>query len=169
VRLVGLKITGRIPLPLRLTTCGLPEALSVIVSAPVLLPVAVGVKLTLTVQLPLGAMVALPQLLDWKLPVTAILLMMRLLVPVLVILRFVVAVAPTATLPKPIVVGDKLRVVPPTTVRSVDPLIVPEVAVIVAVPAATAVANPAALMVATLMAEDAQVAEFVRLAVVPSE
>jgi hypothetical protein len=114
-------------------------------------------------------MVVLPQLLDWKLPVTAILLMMRLPVPVLVILRFVVAVAPTATLPKPIVVGDKLRVVPPTTVRTVDPLIVPEIAVIVVVPTETAVANPAELIVATLATEEVQVAEFVRLAVVPLE
>jgi len=54
------------------------------------------------------------------------------------------------------------------TVRSVDPPIVPEVAVIVAAPAATAVANPAELMVATLAAEEVQVAEFVRLAVLPS-
>jgi hypothetical protein len=55
------------------------------------------------------------------------------------------------------------------TVRRVDPLMVPEVAVIVEVPAATAVANPAELMVATLVADDVQVAELVRLAVVPLE
>ncbi len=55
------------------------------------------------------------------------------------------------------------------TVRTVDPLMVPEVAVMVEVPAATAVANPAALMVAALIAEEVQVAELVRLAVVPLE
>jgi len=54
------------------------------------------------------------------------------------------------------------------TVRSVDPLIVPDVAVIVAAPAATAVAKPAELIVATLAAEEVQVAEFVRFAVLPS-
>ncbi len=53
------------------------------------------------------------------------------------------------------------------TVRTVDPLIVPEVAVIVVVPAATVVANPAELMVAALVAEEVQMAELVRLAVVP--
>ncbi len=53
------------------------------------------------------------------------------------------------------------------TVRTVAPLIVPEVAVIVVVPAATEVANPTELMVAALVAEEVQVAELVRLAVVP--
>jgi len=53
------------------------------------------------------------------------------------------------------------------TVKTVDPLIVPEVAVIVEAPAATEVANPAALMVATPVAEEVQVTELVRLAVVP--
>lgn len=55
------------------------------------------------------------------------------------------------------------------TVKRVDPLIVPEVAVIVEVPAATEVANPTELMVAALAAEEVQVAEVVRLAVVPLE
>ncbi len=55
------------------------------------------------------------------------------------------------------------------TVKTVDPLIVPDVAVIVEVPAATAVANPAELIVATLVAEEVQVTELVRFAVVPLE
>jgi hypothetical protein len=55
------------------------------------------------------------------------------------------------------------------TVRTVDPLIVPEVAVIVEAPAATAVASPAELMVAAVVAEEVQVTELVRLAVVPLE
>ena len=53
------------------------------------------------------------------------------------------------------------------TVKTVEPLMVPEVAVIIAVPAATEVANPAELMVAALVAEEVQLAELVRLAVVP--
>jgi len=53
------------------------------------------------------------------------------------------------------------------TVRRVDPLIVPEVAVIVEAPTATVVASPAELMVAALVAEEVQVAVFVRLVVVP--
>jgi len=39
------------PVPLSVTVWGLPAALSVIVSVPVRLPVAVGVKVTLIVQL----------------------------------------------------------------------------------------------------------------------
>jgi uncharacterized membrane protein len=53
------------------------------------------------------------------------------------------------------------------TVRRVDPLTVPEVAVIVEVPAAIVLANPVELMVAALGAEEVQVTEVVRLAVVP--
>jgi hypothetical protein len=44
------------PIPLRLITCGLLLALAVIVIPPVLVPTAVGVKVILIVQLPLGAM-----------------------------------------------------------------------------------------------------------------
>src|SRR6266404_1094027 len=55
----GLKVTaGAItvaPEPVRLTVRGLPEALSVIVIAPVLVPVAVGVNVTLIVQFPAAA------------------------------------------------------------------------------------------------------------------
>src|SRR6266404_4036407 len=39
------------PVPVRLTDCGLPLALSVMVIAPVRVPVAVGVNVTLIVQL----------------------------------------------------------------------------------------------------------------------
>jgi hypothetical protein len=51
--LVGARVaTGTPPpVPERLTVCGLPVALSVIVSAPTIVPVAVGVKVTLIVQL----------------------------------------------------------------------------------------------------------------------
>ncbi len=53
------------------------------------------------------------------------------------------------------------------TVKTADPLTVPEVAVIVVVPAATEVASPAELIVAALVTEEVQMAELVRLAVVP--
>ena len=42
---------GAVPVPVRLTVCGLPVALSVRVTAAVRVPLAVGVKVTLIVQL----------------------------------------------------------------------------------------------------------------------
>jgi hypothetical protein len=53
-----------LPVPLKVTVCGLLLALSVIVNAPLTVPVAEGVNVTLIVQLPPAAMLA-PQLLDW--------------------------------------------------------------------------------------------------------
>ena len=51
-RLVGKKLVlGAAPVPVRLTVCGLPVALSVMVMEPGWLPVAVGVKVTLMEQL----------------------------------------------------------------------------------------------------------------------
>src|SRR5579884_132381 len=44
-----------VPMPIRLTLCGLSAALSGMVRIPVLVPVAVGVKWMLIVQLPPGA------------------------------------------------------------------------------------------------------------------
>ena len=52
------------PVPLRLTVCGLPAALSVIERVPERVPVAVGVKVTLMVQLAAAATEA-PQVLVW--------------------------------------------------------------------------------------------------------
>ena len=49
-------------MPVRLTVCGLPVALSVMVTEAVRLPGAVGVKVTLMVQLP-PAGTELPQVL----------------------------------------------------------------------------------------------------------
>ena len=51
---------GYLPRPVKLTICGLPMALSVMASVPVCVPVAVGVKVTLTAQL-LPAAKVLPQ------------------------------------------------------------------------------------------------------------
>ena len=60
--LVDTAITGAVPVPVSETVCGLFEALSVMVSAPVREPLAVGVNVTLTVQLELAPTLA-PQLL----------------------------------------------------------------------------------------------------------
>ena len=50
----GVVSTALTPLPVKFSVCGLPAALSVMVKLPVLTPVAVGVKITLTVQLEAG-------------------------------------------------------------------------------------------------------------------
>ncbi len=52
-----------VALPVRATACGLPLALSVMVSEPVRLPLVDGANVTLKVQLAAGATV-LPQVLD---------------------------------------------------------------------------------------------------------
>jgi hypothetical protein len=50
------------PVPLRLMDCGLPEALSVMVTDAKREPAAVGLKVTLMAQLPLLAATEFPQL-----------------------------------------------------------------------------------------------------------
>ena len=60
--LVETAMTGAVPVPVSETVCGLLEALSVMVKLPLRVPLAVGVKVTLTVQLELVATLA-PQLL----------------------------------------------------------------------------------------------------------
>ena len=58
VRGLGLRlIPGSVPVPERLTTCGLPVALSVIVNVPLMAPVVVGVNVTLIVQVAPAAIV----------------------------------------------------------------------------------------------------------------
>src|SRR3989442_6328363 len=44
-----------VPVPIKLITCGLPPALSVMMIAPARVPMALGAKLTLIVQLALAA------------------------------------------------------------------------------------------------------------------
>jgi hypothetical protein len=56
VRLEGATASVTSPTPERLINCGEFGALSVIVTAPRIVPVTVGVKLTLTLQVPDGAM-----------------------------------------------------------------------------------------------------------------
>jgi hypothetical protein len=86
---VGERLTA-IPVPLRATLCGLFAALSVIVRLAVLVPLAVGVKVTLTAQLPFGITVApvqvsalLPKSLAFV-PVSPTLVIVRFPDPVLV-------------------------------------------------------------------------------------
>ena len=72
------------PVPVSPAACGLPLALSEMVSAPVLVPVAVGVKVTEMVQLA-PALTEPPQVLVWvKSPLAAMLEMVREVWPVLV-------------------------------------------------------------------------------------
>ena len=75
--------TGAVPVPVRLTDWVAGLALSVMVTAPVLVPVAVGLKVTLRVQLALAARLE-PQVLVWeKSPLTVMLVMPRVALPVL--------------------------------------------------------------------------------------
>src|SRR5215469_11076079 len=65
VRIFRLRLAiGPSPVPVRLTACGLPGAVSVTDRLATREPPAVGVNRTLTVQLPAGAKFA-PQLLVW--------------------------------------------------------------------------------------------------------
>ena len=66
VRLAGATVTvggGVVAVPLRTTVCGEPEALSVMVIFPAIVPAVVGTKVTLRRQLPPAARVV-PQALD---------------------------------------------------------------------------------------------------------
>jgi hypothetical protein len=103
--LVELRLTpGAMPVPLRLTVCGLVLALSVTVSVPLSGPVVVGAKLTLMVQLPLAARVEGLEgqlVVSEKLPLVTMLLIVRGIVPVLLRVTGCEApVVPTAWLPK---------------------------------------------------------------------
>ena len=80
-------ITGTgwaVPFPVKLTICGLPAAVSVIVMDPGLVPVAVGVKVTLMAQFAVGATEGI-QLLVWaKSPLAEILVTFSVTVPTFV-------------------------------------------------------------------------------------
>ncbi len=64
VALGELSVTVRVPVPLRPTVCGLPAALSMMLSVAFRVPVAVGVKVTLIEQLAPAAS-DVPQVLLW--------------------------------------------------------------------------------------------------------
>ena len=73
-----------VPTPVRLMVCGLPPPLSVMVTLPERVPTTVGVKVTEIVHLA-PARTVLPQVLvSLKSPLAAMLVMLRVVVPVLV-------------------------------------------------------------------------------------
>jgi len=75
--------TGAVPVPVRLTVWVAGLALSVMVKEPLREPLAVGVKVTLRVQLALAARLE-PQVLVWeKSPLVVMLVMLRAALPVL--------------------------------------------------------------------------------------
>jgi hypothetical protein len=82
-------VAAVVPVPVRVTACGLPAALSVMVTAADRAPVAVGLNVTLIVQLPVFAATELPQVFVCAksplfAPVTAMPVMPRAALPVLV-------------------------------------------------------------------------------------
>jgi hypothetical protein len=77
-----LTVDAATPVPVRLTVWVAGLALSVIVNVPLLEPVAVGLKVTLRVQLPPAATLE-PQVLVWeKSPLAVMLVMLRAALPV---------------------------------------------------------------------------------------
>src|SRR6266496_4451847 len=100
-REVGVSLIA-VPVPTRLTTCGLGDALSVNVKFPFRVPFAVGVKVTLTAQLAPVATVAPQVLLEMaKSPLAVILEILSVAVPVLVSLtRLGLVVTPMTVLIK---------------------------------------------------------------------
>lgn len=100
VALAGVKVTDTRPVPLSDTLCGLPAALSVMLSEPVREPIWVGVKVTLILQF-LPAARVLPQVeeLTAKSPVVPIPLMSSVPLPVLASVTVLAAeVLPTSVL-----------------------------------------------------------------------
>ena len=85
------------PVPVRLTVCGLPAALSIIVIAPVLVHGAVGLNITLIVQFAVAATLAPQVFVSEKsplfAPVMAMLEMFSVAVPLLVSVTFCAALA----------------------------------------------------------------------------
>jgi hypothetical protein len=74
--------TGAVPVPVRLTVWVAGLALSVMVTAPLRVPAAVGLKVTLSVQVALAARLE-PQVLVWeKSPLAVMLEMLRVAPPV---------------------------------------------------------------------------------------
>jgi len=65
------RVTALVPVPVRLTVCGLPGASSPIVNEPAADPVAIGEKVTPTVHVPPAAILAPQLLLDTAKPALA--------------------------------------------------------------------------------------------------
>ena len=84
VREAGERVTtGPVPVPVRLTVWVVGLALSVMVTAPVRVPVDVGLKVTLMAQLALAATLDLQVFVWEKSPPAATLVMLRVALPVL--------------------------------------------------------------------------------------
>lgn len=100
--LAGVKVTPAVPVPVSETACGLFGALSVMVTAPVRVPVCVGVKVTLNLQLAFAANV-LEQVFELmaKSPLAAMLVIFSSALPLLVMVTDLPAdVFPTIVLAK---------------------------------------------------------------------
>ena len=129
VALLGVNVTGAMPVPESGTVCGLFEALSVIVMLPVRAPSWVGVKVTLIMQFAPAASV-LPQgfvlVAGAKSPLTTMLLMFSVELPVFVIVTLLaVVVVPTTVLANVSDVGDSVTTgppPPPQPVKANDPM-----------------------------------------------
>jgi phage tail protein X len=116
-----LKLVGEsfavVPTPLSVTFCGLPAALSVMLNAAVRVPDAVGLNLTLIVQLAPAAN-EVPQVVVWEkspafVPVIAIVVIVKLAVPVFFRVAVVAAlVVPIAWVEKDRLVGDRVTTGP---------------------------------------------------------
>src|SRR5215471_2029757 len=115
-----------VPVPDNGTLCGLAGALSVKVRLPLYEPGEAGLKVTLVTQLAPGAN-AMPftqgvTSCEWNVfrakpvPVTAMLVMLRVAPPVLVTVTFLVAVVPCRWLPNFSAVGTKVICAPPPVV-----------------------------------------------------
>jgi hypothetical protein len=113
---------GAVPVPDKLTVCGLLLALSVKVSVPVRAPVAVGVNATLAVQELPAARLLLHVLVSEKLLPTVMLVKVTVAVPELVTFTNCGALlVPTAWLAKVRVLGETLTTGPAGAVLALGP------------------------------------------------
>jgi hypothetical protein len=116
LRPTGERVTaGATPVPLIGTLCGLPDALSVTFTVDDRLPVLVGVKITLMVQLAFAAREEGQVLVSEKSPVLPVEILMPVTdneaFPVLVsVITCALLPMPTCWLPKLMLVGDRLTI-----------------------------------------------------------
>ena len=103
------RTTGPAPVPVRLTVWVGGLALSVMVRAPVLVPLAVGLKVTLIVQEALAARVERQLLLCEKSPLTVMREILRVALPVfLSVMPWALLLEPTVTVRKVSEAGERL-------------------------------------------------------------
>jgi hypothetical protein len=98
-----------VPVPLSTNVCGLLAALSAIVRVPLIVPELLGVKVTLTVQVLLAAMVPVQVAADTaKSPLAEMVPMVKAAFELVSVIVFAVAVDPIAVLGKVIVAGESV-------------------------------------------------------------